>query len=216
MAAGPSPAQVSFSQDGSTLTAAGYTLRSISHCAERFEVTCRHQKDIIRKLVNWRHDTERMLGLAPGRDYEEMRRFSEMLCPGTTQDLDWGTWVKWMVLMPEKRTADAYQLSPSEKSYVFSIYQFCAGRKLFYYRENEDPLPSSMSFGLGPNGARAGDVLCVLLGCKYPLILHPRNDAGNNHYYTVVGVAFVPEIMDGKFLQREAERLSVLQHFTIR
>lgn len=51
--------------------------------------------------------------------------------------------------------------------------------------------------GLAPLGAQEGDVLCVLLGCRYPVILRQQGDR-----YILVGEAYVDGIMFGEMMKQ--------------
>jgi hypothetical protein len=44
-----------------------------------------------------------------------------------------------------------------------------------------------------------GDVLCILDGCKYPVVLRPQKDDIGR--YKLVTVSYVDGIMDGEFLR---------------
>jgi len=59
--------------------------------------------------------------------------------------------------------------------------------------------------GLAPHRAEAGDIICILFGSPYPVILRPQDD-----FYTVVGNAYVyglmyGEAMKGKYTVQEFE-----------
>jgi len=47
--------------------------------------------------------------------------------------------------------------------------------------------------GLAPWDAEIGDMICILFGCRFPVILRPRKD-----HYTLIGEAYVDGIMDGE------------------
>ena len=47
--------------------------------------------------------------------------------------------------------------------------------------------------GLAPIAAKPGDKVCVLLGCRTPLILRPCGD----EYHKVVGECYIDDFMDG-------------------
>jgi hypothetical protein len=55
-----------------------------------------------------------------------------------------------------------------------------------------------------------GDVVCVLLGCKVPLILRP---VGDN--FKVVGDAYVNGFMNGEALENVSDDEEGLQEFFI-
>lgn len=53
------------------------------------------------------------------------------------------------------------------------------------------------AFGLASRNAEAGDVICLLLACSFPVI--PRQDTGTGTYQ-VVGEAFIHGVMDGELM----------------
>lgn len=56
-------------------------------------------------------------------------------------------------------------------------------------------------YGLGPPGVKAGDVVVVLYGGRFPFILRPAL----SHKYTLVGYAYVSGIMDGEAVSDSKE-----------
>jgi hypothetical protein len=64
--------------------------------------------------------------------------------------------------------------------------------------------------GLAPPGTKIGDIVCVLLGYKVPIILRQVED-----HYLLVGDSFVYGLMDGEALQDFIEGNVVLTEFTI-
>jgi hypothetical protein len=52
---------------------------------------------------------------------------------------------------------------------------------------------------LGPNAMEAGDVVCILFGCKVPYVLRPVDG-----HYLLVGDAYVHGIMDGEAMEQLA------------
>lgn len=51
--------------------------------------------------------------------------------------------------------------------------------------------------GLGPRAMKTGDIVCVLFGCRIPMILRPENN-----YYLLVSEAYVHGIMNGEAIER--------------
>jgi hypothetical protein len=45
--------------------------------------------------------------------------------------------------------------------------------------------------------ARKGDVLCILMGCGFPVVLRREND-----HYTFVGEAYVHSVAEGQAIGR--------------
>lgn len=53
--------------------------------------------------------------------------------------------------------------------------------------------------GMAPHQARKGDMVCILLGCRVPVLLRERQEGG----YELVGEAYVQGIMDGESVTDE-------------
>ncbi|PQE25693.1 heterokaryon incompatibility -domain-containing protein [Rutstroemia sp. NJR-2017a BBW] len=51
-------------------------------------------------------------------------------------------------------------------------------------------------FGLAPQSAKQGDVICILLGCTVPVVL--RQQGGSKNSWKLVGECFVFSMMDGE------------------
>jgi hypothetical protein len=75
-----------------------------------------------------------------------------------------------------------------ENSYFRRVHVITRNRKL--YRT------SSGHIGLGPADAQPDDVVCILLGCRYPVILRPAAD----RKYQVVGTCYTHGLMNGEIL----------------
>lgn len=54
--------------------------------------------------------------------------------------------------------------------------------------------------GLGPAGSQQGDTICILLGCKLPVVLRPSLAADSDQTWQVVGICSVPGLMKGEAL----------------
>ncbi|KAF8856778.1 hypothetical protein BDZ45DRAFT_745097 [Acephala macrosclerotiorum] len=70
------------------------------------------------------------------------------------------------------------------------------------------------SMGLGPEGTREDDIVCVLLGCSVPVIL--RTSESNSGEFYLVGKAYVHGAMDREVIEkldasyRELQALSII------
>jgi hypothetical protein len=72
-------------------------------------------------------------------------------------------------------------------------------------------ISDSKHAGLAPWNSAEGDVLCVLLGCSFPVILRPVNG-----YYTLIGEVYVDELMNGEAIAQLQEGLYTLMAFKLR
>jgi Heterokaryon incompatibility protein (HET) len=60
--------------------------------------------------------------------------------------------------------------------------------------------------GLGPVDLQVGDMICILLGVNVPFIVRPVDvPDGGEGTYRIVGEAYVHNIMDGEFMEKDAE-----------
>jgi hypothetical protein len=54
--------------------------------------------------------------------------------------------------------------------------------------------------GLGPTYMRSNDVVAILYGCSWPVVLRPRGE-----FYQFIEVCYFPGIMDGEAVQKHIE-----------
>jgi len=76
-----------------------------------------------------------------------------------------------------------------------------------------DPDQSSASpldIGVAPETAEEGDYICVLLGCKVPVILRPVGDK-----FKIIGDAYVNGFMNGEALNGVGDGFEGMQDFSI-
>lgn len=76
----------------------------------------------------------------------------------------------------------------SLESMLQSVKQCCRGRSLFLTKEGV--------LGLSSKNNLPGDIIAVLLGCQFPLVLRSRSQGG----YELLGKAYCNGFMDGKAL----------------
>jgi hypothetical protein len=62
----------------------------------------------------------------------------------------------------------------------------------------------------GASTTTVGDLICILLGCDAPMVLRQQD-----HYYEVVGPAYVPGIMNGGAMKKLEEGTVTLQDFEL-
>ncbi len=68
------------------------------------------------------------------------------------------------------------------------VFRTTHGRQLFVSQKGY--------LGLGPADAKEGDILCILLGVRVPLVLRQER----NHY-TIIGDCYVDGVMDGELIE---------------
>ena len=72
--------------------------------------------------------------------------------------------------------------------------------------------------GLAPQGAKAGDVICLLFGCTVPIVLRKQQRSTAEVHWRLIGDAYVDGIMDGEIIETcEPALLSAVeQEFDLR
>lgn len=70
--------------------------------------------------------------------------------------------------------------------------------------------PQSHSFGQGPYTVASGDIVCVILGCRVPLILREQGE-----HYATVGDAYVHSFMHGEALRGLGSGIATVEEFSI-
>jgi hypothetical protein len=63
----------------------------------------------------------------------------------------------------------------------------------------ETEMEPGQAMGLGPQSTKKGDVIAILYGCSVPVILRPHPQ--DRKCYSLIGEAYVYEIMDGEALE---------------
>jgi hypothetical protein len=87
--------------------------------------------------------------------------------------------------------------SDSEKAafrYARGLHNAAKGRAVFHTRDGH--------MGLGPEGTQPGDIVAILYGCRYPVVMRPLSNPGE---YTFLECAYVYDIMDGEAVRRHKE-----------
>ena len=120
---------------------------------------------------------------------------SNPLCPNFAQGLD------SLTLAWSDHASDIERVNASERpnTYFQAILNYTSKRRFF--RSSDGYL------GLAPLETQTGDALCVLLGCRFPIILRPAA----NHTWLVVGPCYAHGLMRGETIYRNklvAESLS--------
>ncbi|KAL8691862.1 MAG: hypothetical protein Q9218_003006 [Villophora microphyllina] len=135
--------------------------------------------------------------------------FSDMFQPPATRRPSFEVSRKFVLaLLSEKSSVVSIRQGSYAQRYLDYVELFCNGRSLVSTTEGH--------LGLAPKTVREGDLLCVLLGCKNPLVLRPAT----NHQYMVLGECYVhalqhgeaflgplPDTYRGLMVQNESDRL---------
>jgi Heterokaryon incompatibility protein (HET) len=89
-----------------------------------------------------------------------------------------------------------------DKAFVKNISEMMRGRCFF--------VSSSKLIGLAPKRTVKGDMICVLLGCSFPVILRKQSD-----HFILIGAAYVHGYMDGKAMEGLISGKDRVQEFEI-
>lgn len=74
------------------------------------------------------------------------------------------------------------------------LTNYLDGRSIFHLSDG--------NIGLGPIGAQPGDCVCVLLGCRVPVVLRPVSTPMSNQTWQLVGPCYVPDLANGEAIYR--------------
>jgi hypothetical protein len=78
--------------------------------------------------------------------------------------------------------------SPGLETLLARVRIICRGRSLLLTKEG--------AFSLGPIYTRSGDIVAIILGCQFPLVLRPSSGGR----YGIIGEAYCDGFMDGEAL----------------
>jgi hypothetical protein len=79
-----------------------------------------------------------------------------------------------------------------------------SGRKFFITKDGR--------FGLGPLLLQDGDICCVLMGCRMPLVIRPTSTPS---HFKLVGPSYIRGVMYGEAVKARVESLSDLTEITL-
>lgn len=226
-AGGSENAETVFSEDGTTLTVKGFCLGSIDICGltylirEEFEKKNNAILDLVCCVLQWR---ELCWHLSTDKEWQDI--FYRMLLMGmdcefiNDEELK-AFWNEWEVDFPHSRyrskktssvPALTFMSHVLDGRFMFLSLATTTGAQPGTRESDSNTKPSSSgAFGLAPSAAREGDLICVILGCKCPLVLR-RID----RHYVVVGEAFVNAHMQGQVIEEAAKGFYKLQSFALR
>ena len=105
-------------------------------------------------------------------------------------------WIKYLQTMrsllsferrPQKRFSNMVPVNPAAIAYSQAFCNACLHRSVFR--------TSLGLLGVGPTLIRRGDIVAILWGCQWPVILRPLRGQNN---YLFLGVSYVGGVMDGQ------------------
>jgi tetratricopeptide (TPR) repeat protein len=205
-----------FSQDGTVINAEGVIIASLESCGPGIPSDYVPDKELIRYLLGWRMFAQGMTGILPGNNFGLLLDpFYTMISCGhrdIMQYLDniriW--FYQWEQDIMTSKSVDALKSSNSQKPLLGLWYSYCKGRRMFLYAGPQVVWPAPNKLGMTSSAAKNGDILCVLLGCKFPVVLRRKE-----RHYVFVGEAFVPDYANGEAMREIAEGKRSLEKFEI-
>lgn len=215
-----------FSKDGTTLTVKGFCVGLINFCGPTFQSHAKiHEEEkmnqsfgeLVLCILQWRS-----VILNSPMNEEGQDTFYRMLAMNMTINLDnfkiW--WKEWEENLRQRQSA---QISREQISVLSSIRALLRGRFMFMsFKTTTDVQLSTTEFvsntkpflkgliGLAPEAARENDLICVLLGCRCPVILRRTDD-----HFILIGEVWVNGYMYGEVLEEAAKGVYKLQEFSL-
>ena len=90
------------------------------------------------------------------------------------------------------------------RNFETQAYGRMRGRRFF--------ITKSGRIGLGPTLLQKGDLCCVLIGCKMPLVIRPTS---TSNHFRVLGPAYIDDVMDGEIIKAHMGGDSELREITL-
>jgi hypothetical protein len=234
-AAGYSHAHVAFSSEEDILTAKGFCLGSISLCGAVCNPEDRSDHtnsfiELIRCVNGWRKNILNIMG---GNDSTAKAFFRILYANFTEPSLEthlFGQFLELMEICTAMEILGAaffesrfrsYMRSAETKSFPLFMYVATGGRRFISFpldihastelvSSHSVTESSDIMIGLGPNTAKKGDKICILLGCNIPVVIRPKGD-----HYIFIGEAFIHGAMYGELMERLNEGKSEPQSFSL-
>jgi hypothetical protein len=199
-------ANASFSEDGTVLVAEGVVLGSLKQLAPslRCDAFQKDGKEGIRTLLSWRLLAQLAVGGSPfGPSGILLPQFYSLLTYENPQLVTLNDsaaiwWADWQSALMTARSAEGLKVSPAQRPYLEFVFNSCRGRRMFLLGSSSGGGDQGPPFkiGLASDAAEEGDVLCVLLGCRSPVVLRRKED-----HYVLVGEAYAPDYSRGEAIQ---------------
>lgn len=226
-AAGATKARAVFPPDGSKLTAKGVVIHKITYATKPISISNTHDHEILRTLMAWRLYVQACLGILPGtpsRSFEVLDPFYRLLVLDIhtyshTIPMHMSWWEGWEHTLLATKSFDGVEISGMQNTYLQTVFDYCSGRCMIALN---DPLSNSgtkveggIQLALCPQEVREGDLLVVLWGCDFPVVLREKAGEGERGHYKFVGEALVQGYMGGEAVEKEAREELVLTEFEI-
>jgi hypothetical protein len=119
-------------------------------------------------------------------------RFSNICVPNddTMPDLEATMEALGKFWSPDTADEVYVELETKHKQFLYNLRSWTTGRCFFSATNGH--------VGLAPIGTQPGDVICVLLGYDFPVVLRAFSESRPRSTWQVVGVCNVPDLMNGE------------------
>jgi hypothetical protein len=108
-------------------------------------------------------------------------------------------------ILPENCRRDGSSLANGDwERFEADARMKMAERKFFITKDGR--------LGLGPSLLRDGDICCVLMGCRMPLIIRPTSTPS---HFKLVGPSYIDGVMHGEVVEARVKSLSDLTEITL-
>ena len=224
-AAGDSPASVEFCLDEQLLRTVGFRIGTVKRCGdcmpERNVLAPDTKQELLEGVIqmrkNWRNIVHETLGDASTWDKNFERT---MTCGSVDDHADYAVnlynTANGAVASVDEHGVDPVHYRTALLEVALMKTQSTCENKAFFLIEPSisDPLVTDTTIshmGIGVRGVNEGDVICVFLGCSFPMVIRPEG-----HHFRVVGAAYVDQLMDGDAIVGLERGLYQVESFELR
>lgn len=206
-AAGGTPASVEFRSDKGILCAAGFCIGTVMKCGASMPAGEALTTDgelfhaVLEDVLEWRKLFLEILGDTSALDsvflgtitFGAAKATSDLLNTIHTCDTSGGS-----THSPSGRSNRPGDLSiAAREGKLLTIQDFCEGMVFFLILPSiSDPLGTDAAIplmGTGRSGIREGGMICVFLGCNFPIVIRP-----DGNHYIFIGAVYVDNLTDGE------------------
>jgi len=224
-AAGDTPASVEFRSDKGILCAAGFCIGTVMKCGASMPAGEALTTDgelfhaVLGDVLEWRKLFLEILGDTSALDsgflgtitFGAAKATSDLLNTIHTCDTSGGS-----THSPSGRSNRPGDLSIAvREGKLLTIQDFCEGMVFFLILPSiSDPRVTDAAIplmGTGRSGIREGDMICVFLGCNFPVVIRP-----DGNHYIFIGAVYVDNLTDGEAIADLENGLYELDCFELR
>lgn len=214
-------ASTSFAENRAELVAEGVALGHLKQLGPPIgrDAVGNGGREGLRILLNWRLLAQLAIGASPfSPSGILLPQFYSLLVHEQSHFVSYNEsaaawWAQWQRELMAARSVDAFKVSAAQHTYLEFVFNSCNGRRFFLLGRSAGSVvePPPLKIGLASHAAAQGDILCVLFGCRFPVVLRRKED-----HFVFVGEAYVPDYARGEAIQELDSGKRSSQHFRIR